>query len=87
MSKTMTKLVINNRLDHEDPSELENNIFLNRLRDGKFTNDDWCHYRNLGSKYSISAEEWGKCSGDDVVHIYSKNKEVSEHHIRCLKNR
>ena len=85
MSKTTTKLVINNRLDHKDPSALENNMFLNRLRDGKCTNYDWCHYSNSGSKYLISAEEWEQFSGDNVVCIYSKNKEVSECNIQCLE--
>ena len=56
-------------------------IVLNQLIDGKFTNDDWCHYHNLGSKGLISAEKCEQFSGDDVVNIYSTNKEVSESNI------
>ena len=59
---------------------------MNRLRDGNCTNDDWSHYLNLVRKYSISADEWKKSSGYDVVHIYSTDKEVSEHNIQYLKN-
>ena len=47
MFKTVTNLVINNRLDYDDPTELDHNNPLNRLRYGKCTNDDWCNYRNL----------------------------------------
>ena len=72
MLKTVAKLVINKRLEHDDPFVLEHNKFLNILRDGKCTNYDWCHYSNSGSKYLISAEEWEQFSGDNVVCIYSK---------------
>ena len=33
-------------------------FFLNRLKDRKCTNCDWFNYHDLGTKDSISSEEW-----------------------------
>ena len=85
MLDTVTKLVINNRINHDKTVALEHNKFLNRFMDDKCSNDDWCHYCDLGSKNSISVEYWEQFSSNNVVHIYLTNKDVSYHNIKCLE--
>jgi len=78
------KLVTNNRLDPSDPDVIRFNEFLLRLQDGENTVEDWEYVKNIGSKDSISAEDWNAFEVDDIVHLYATNKEVASRNSQYL---
>ena len=86
--KIFTAAVIlteNKRIDFTDPGAVRYEQFLNRLRNGNNTIEDWHYIRNIGSRDSISTDAWRDFEGDDVVHLYPTNKEVNERNIECLQ--
>ena len=87
--RTAIKLTESNRLDKEDADVVWFDSFLERLRDGKNTDDDWMCMRDLGSRDTLRYEQWrqrGFANGD-VVHLYTTNKEVSKRNLYCLQQK
>ena len=82
---TAMKLVENKRLDFSDPEAVRYNDFLKRVRDGKNTIEDWKYITGLCSQHSMPRSRWTAFSGDDVVHLYTTNKEVAASNAECIK--
>jgi len=74
--RTAITLTESNRLDKEDADVVWFDSFLERLRDGKNTDDDWMRMRDLGSRDTLRYEQWRQrgFANDDVVHLYTTNK-------------
>ena len=63
------------------------NKFLNRNRDGANDEDDWNYIVEQCSENSMSPERPRRdFEGDDVVHLYTTNREVQERNLSCLQN-
>jgi len=82
-------LTESNRLDKEDADAVWFDSFLERLRDGENTDDDWMCMRDLGSRDILRYEQWRQrgFANDDVVHLYTTNKEVSKRNLYCLQQK
>jgi hypothetical protein len=76
----------NNRLDKNDDDAVLFDNFLNRLRDGINTEDDWNILRTKCSYCSIGHAGWVSrgFEGNDVIHLYTTNKEVSSHNHKKI---
>ena len=83
--ETAMKLIVNERLDHDDADAIRFEEFLLRLRNGYCTQEDWEYIRDIASRDTVSREKWKPFEGDDVIHLYSTNKEVNERNIECLQ--
>jgi hypothetical protein len=81
--ETAMKLIVNERLDHDDADAIRFEEFLLRLRNGYCTQEDWEYIRDIASRDTVSREKWKPFEGDDVIHLYSTNKEVNERNIEC----
>ena len=83
---TVVELVENNRLDRTDPRAVEFYEFLQRLRDGKNTHEDWVLLREQCSRYSKGFNRWREEGFDspDCVHLYCTNSEVQKHNAECI---
>jgi Helitron helicase-like domain at N-terminus/PIF1-like helicase len=84
---TVIRLTENNRLV-EDPDMVLFNDFLNRLADGKCTQDDW-QVARARSHSTIGPSEWEKrgFNDDGVIHLYATNKQVEKHNLEVLKGK
>ena len=82
---TVMRLTENMRLDRTDPEAVRYEEFLVRNRDGANTIDDWEYITRLCSEHSMPQHEWEDFKGDDVIHLYSTNKEVAARNADCLK--
>ena len=79
------KLIENKRLDSNDADAKRFDEFLLCLRNGDCTRNDWKYIRDIASKNTVSNEKWEPFEGDDVIHLYSTNKEVNKRNIECLQ--
>ena len=86
MFNTVMKLIENRRLDENDPQAVRYNEFLTRNRDGANNEDDWKYIVEQCSEHSMSSERRREFEGDDVVHLYTTNREVQERNLCCLQN-
>lgn len=84
MFDSVVLLEENNRADANDPEYTRFSDFLNRLRDGANTHDDWRYLINNCSQHSMPRERWSEFV--DATHLYCTNKEVFARNIECLKN-
>jgi hypothetical protein len=84
---TAMKLTESNRLDPNDVDSVFYGDFLDRLRDGENTTEDWQYFCQLGSRDTIGERRWKERGFDDpnVVHLYTTNKEVSRRNNICLQ--
>ena len=71
----------NNRLDKNDPDTVLFDVFLNRLKNGVNTKDDWnilcrkCSYCSIGHTGWINRG----FENNDVIYLHVTNKEVTTH--------
>ena len=84
---TAIKLIQSNRLDKSDPESIFFEKFLDRLRNGTNTREDWVYFRDRGSRDTIGQCEWKERGFDniDTVHLYTTNKEVAQRNLHCLQ--
>ena len=80
------KLTHNNRVDPNDEDAMWFISYLERLRDGLCTEDDWKKVKTTCSQDSMSPAEWDRrgFNDPDCVHLFCTNKEVAEHNKKRL---
>jgi hypothetical protein len=61
--------------------------FLDRLRDGTCTDEDWTRVVKTCSQDSMSPQEWDECfgPGQDVTYLFTTNREVRQYNLAELK--
>ena len=77
----------NNRVDTTDPDAVKFDTFLDRLRDGENTKEDYNILREKCSIFAMGVEAW-KSKGfndDDVTHLYFTNKQVNNHNNEMIQ--
>ena len=62
------------------------NECLTRNRDGANNKDDWKYIVEQCSEHSMSSDCRRAFEGDDVVHLYTTNREVQEQNLSCVQN-
>ena len=80
------KLTHNNRVDPNDEDAMWFISYLDCLRDGLCTEDDWKKVKTTCSQDSMSPAEWDRrgFNDPDCVHLFCTNKEVAEHNKKRL---
>ena len=71
------KLTENKRLDATDPDSVIFDQYLDRLRDGDNTEEDWNTLHEKCSLFAMRMTSWWKNNGfnnDDVTHLYCTKK-------------
>jgi ATP-dependent DNA helicase PIF1 len=84
---SVVELTENNRVDRSDPEAVEFIDFLDRLKDGNCTTQDWLRVKQSCSKDTMGAVEWNRRGFNEpgVVHLFCTNKEVQEHNVGELQ--
>ena len=70
----------NNRLDENDPQSVQFNRILNKIRDGKITDEDCEIIRNTCSRCRMGATSFRDkgFENDGITHLYSTNEEANK---------
>ena len=79
------KLIANERLEHNNPYAMIFEELLLSLCNGYFTQTYWEYIRYIASRDTVSGVKWYPFKVDDVIHIYSTNKQVNVRNIECLQ--
>jgi ATP-dependent DNA helicase PIF1 len=84
--KTVIHLTENKRIVN-NPEAIYYDQFLTRLRDGECTYDDFQTIRTRCSRNSMTRTEWQErgFTGDNVVRLFTTNKEVNKENEKRLK--
>eukprot|EP00957_Ditylum_brightwellii_P121345 9253879-Ditylum_brightwellii.AAC.1 len=79
-------LVENNRLDKSDPDAVLFYDFLQRLRDGRSTEEDWQILRHKGNKFSKEFQRWDAdgFNSPECVNLFCTNADVKKHNYKGL---
>ena len=83
---SVVKLTENRRLNSKDPSSVRFNEFLDRLRDGVCTQDDYDFVRKHCSQHYFGFDEWERRGFNDpsTIRLFASNKAVANHNNKCL---
>ena len=86
MFTSVVELVENNRLDRSDPDAVLFYDFLQRLRDGKNTEEDWLILRQKCSRFSKGFQRWEAegFNSPECVNLFCTNALVKQHNFKCL---
>ena len=84
---TVVELTENNRIDRSDPEAQHFATFLNALRDGENTREQWEYVCKKCSQHSMDKKRWKtEFESVEATHLFCTNKEVAKRNVLCLQS-